>query len=225
MYSFKYNNETVHFNYVKDDYIADSWKNGIFYENTLLEKIKSLNIDGVYVDVGSHHGNHSIFFDKFCNSNKVISIEGNPFNFNYLNMNVNENKCKNTLHKLIVSDKVGETLTMKYNTSNTGCSRVVDSVINNSNRDKNIVNNTTDTLDNLLKNEENITLIKLDIENYEYPALIGAQKIIEKHSPLIVIELHKTNPHYNEINTFLSKHNYKTDNISYARSPTFIYTK
>ena len=59
-------------------------------------------------------------------------------------------------------------LTMKYNTKNTGASRVVDSKINISNKDKNIINNTTDTLDNLLKTEKAISLMKLDIEKYEY---------------------------------------------------------
>ena len=84
MYSFVYNNENVYFNYIENDHISNYWKNNTFYEIKLLEKIKSLNLNGVYVDVGSHHGNHSIYFEKFCNSEKVISIEGNSFNFNYL---------------------------------------------------------------------------------------------------------------------------------------------
>jgi predicted RNA methylase len=69
-------------------------KKNLFYEIELLEKIKSLNLQGLYVDVGSHHGNHSIYFDKFCNSDKVISIEGNPFNFEYLKKNININNRK-----------------------------------------------------------------------------------------------------------------------------------
>ena len=177
----------------------------------------------MYVDVGSHHGNHSIYFDKFCNSKKVISIEGNPFNFKYLKKNITKNKCKNILYNKIVSDKSGKMLTMKYNTKNTGASRVVDSKINVSNKDKNIINNTTDTLDNLLKTEKDISLMKIDIENYEYPALLGAQNIINKHHPVIIIELYKNNPYYNEIKKFLYKNNYKTDNINYAEAPTFIY--
>jgi len=223
MYSFKYNNENVYFNYVLGDHIASEWKNKIFYEIRLLEKIKSLNLNGLYVDVGSHHGNHSIYFEKFCNSDKVISIEGNPFNFNYLKMNIAQNKCKNILFNIIVSDKEGETLTMKYDMKNTGCSSVVNSKINTSVKSKNYINNTTTTLDNLLKNEENISLIKLDIENYEYYALLGAQNIINKHRPVIIIELHRNNPYYREIINFLHKNKYKTDGISYAGSPTFIY--
>lgn len=223
MYSFKYNNENVYFNYVLNDHISNSWKNNTFYEIKLLEKIKSLNLNGLYVDVGSHHGNHSIYFDKFCNSEKVISIEGNQYNFAYLKKNINQNKCNNTLFNIIVSDKEDQTLTMEYNMNNTGSSMVVNSKINTYDTNQIQIQNTTNTLDNLLKNEENIILIKLDIENYEYYALLGAQNIINKHRPVIVIELHKNNPYYNEIINFLDKNNYKTDGINYACSPTFIY--
>ncbi len=228
MYSFKYNNENVYFNYIENDHISKFWKIKTFYELKLLEKIKSLNLNGVYVDVGSHHGNHSVYFEKFCNSEKVISIEGNPFNFNYLKMNITKNKCKNILFNTIVSDKEDETLTMKYNMHNTGMSRVVMNVTpnntdNTDNTDNGLIQNTTNTLDNLLKNEENISIIKIDIENYEYYALLGGQNIINKHRPVIVIELHKNNLYYNEIINFLDKNNYKTDGINYAMSPTFIY--
>ena len=32
-----------------------------FYEDKLLEKARSLNLKGVYVDIGANIGNHSIF--------------------------------------------------------------------------------------------------------------------------------------------------------------------
>lgn len=224
--SFSYDTETLYFNYIKNDHISMFWNHKVFYEDRLLEKIKSLNLNGLYVDVGSHHGNHSIFFDKFCSSDKVISIEGNPFNFNYLKKNITQNKCKNILYNTIISNKVGENLTMQYNLGNTGSSMVINSEIESKigiSNTTNIISNTTNTLDNLLKEEENITLVKIDIENYEYHALLGSQNIITKYKPIIVIELHKTNPYYNEIINFLNKNNYKTDGINYAVSPTFIY--
>jgi FkbM family methyltransferase len=222
MYSFIYDKKKIYFDSVKNDYIANSWKNETFYELKLLEKIRSLNLNGSYVDVGSHHGNHSIYFNKFCNSDKVISIEGNPFNFNYLKKNLTQNKCKNNYYNIIVSDKKDEILNMKYNLNNTGMSKVISSK-NNITSLENIISNKTDTLDNLLKNEKNITLIKFDIENYEYNALMGCQSIITKHKPIIIIEIHKSNPHYDKIINFLKKNNYKTDGINYAASPTFIY--
>lgn len=223
IHKFSYNGENVKFNYIEGDHIATCWKSGYFYEQRLLEKIKSLNLNGVYIDVGSHFGNHSIYFDKFCKSNKVISIEGNPSNFNYLNKNIIENNCKNILYNEIVSDSKGDILTMEYNLKNTGNSKVIHDINKINTKNTLTITNITNTLDNLLKNEENITIIKLDIEGYEYKALLGAQSIINRHHPVIITELHHDNSYYNEIINFLNKNNYKTDNINYAYSPTFIY--
>lgn len=212
-YCFYYNDQLLKFNYVEGDWISKSWKKNEFYELRLLEKIRSLNIKGVYIDVGAQHGNHSIYFDKFCPSEKVISIEGNPYNFNYLKQNINNN-CKNViLHNIIVNDNPGETLYMKYSKSNTGGSQVVKNAINSN------CKNTSNTLDNLLINEVNISLIKMDIENYEYYALLGAVNVIEKHKPVIIIELHeKTNPYYENIIEFLTDRKYVSDHISLAQN-------
>jgi len=221
-YKFNYDDKVIYFNFVPGDHISHSWKNGQFYEQKLLEKIRSLNLVGVYVDVGSHHGNHSVYFDKFCDSEKVISIEGNPFNFEFLKRNIDGNNCQNILYNKIVDANEGVNLTMEYNLQNTGSSMVIVTEgpsLENCKR----ITNTTDTIDNLLKNEDKICLIKMDIENYEYKAMLGAREIIEKYHPVIVIELHKNNPYYKEIVDFLDKNNYKTDNINYACSPTFIY--
>lgn len=217
-YIFNYNNQLLKFNYIEGDWISKSWEKNEFYELRLLEKIRSLNIKGVYIDVGAHHGNHSIYFDKFCPSEKVISIEGNPYNFNYLKQNINNN-CKNViLHNIIVNDNPGDTLYMKYSKNNTGNSWVVKNEINSG------CKNISNTLDNLLINEVNISLIKVDIKNYEYYALLGAVNVIEKYKPIIIIELHKTNPFYENIIDFLTDRKYFSDNISLATSPTYIYT-
>ncbi|MFO0810548.1 MAG: FkbM family methyltransferase [Gemmataceae bacterium] len=37
------------------------------------------------------------------------------------------------------------------------------------------------------------TVIKIDIEGYEYHALCGARKVLERHRPVLVIELHPMN--------------------------------
>jgi len=222
MYSFLYNNKQIRFENIEGDLISLNWKKGTFYEIKLLEKIKNLNIEGIYVDIGAHHGNHSIFFDTFCNSTKVISIEGNPFNFNFLKKNIELNECSLTLlHNIIITDKENEIQYMKYNLGNTGSSRIIEK--EDTNKEKDVISNNTITLDKLLENEGKISLMKFDIENYEYKALLGAEKIISKYHPIIIIELHNDNTYYQEIINFLKKYNYKTDGINYAHSPTFIY--
>jgi hypothetical protein len=223
MISFLYENELVKFDYIEGDYISQSWKKKLFYEIKLLKKIKSLKVNGTYIDVGSHHGNHSVYFDKFCNSDKVISIEGNPFNFEYLKKNISNNNCNNILHNLIISDKKDKKLYMKYDLLNTGNSKIINEDTVNEDENKNYISNKTTTLDDLLKDEINITLMKFDVEGHEYYALLGAVEIIEKFHPIIVIELHGS-PYYKKIVQFLSERNYKSDRINYGLSPTYIYT-
>ena len=82
-YIFYYDNKFLNFNFIEGDWISKSWEKKEFYELKLLEKIRYLNIKGVYIDVGAHHGNHSIYFDKFCKSEKVV-YRRKPHNFKYL---------------------------------------------------------------------------------------------------------------------------------------------
>ena len=79
---------------------------GNFYEIRLLEKIKTLNLNGVYIDVGANVGNHSLFFSLFCNASKVISIEADENIYNLLNRNLSDNLSteKYQTHNYAISD-------------------------------------------------------------------------------------------------------------------------
>ena len=46
-------------------------------------------------------------------------------------------------------------------------------------------------LDEILENEE-VTMIKMDIEDSELPALVGAGKLIQKNHPILYMGLHTT---------------------------------
>lgn len=216
---FKYKDITIKFEWYNDN-DNQKWRwNNKFYEDKLLEKLKSFNLTGTYIDVGAHLGNHTIFFDKFCNSEKVISIEGSPYTFEYTLKNAKTNNLtKTNIYNYIVSDKDNEMIEIGLDHIN-NCGQM--SIYGKHKYYKSVVKSIT--LDTLLKDEDKISLIKIDVENSEYNVLLGAIDIIEKHKPIIIIELHKTNPYYNEILHFLEKNNYKSDNINYAISPTFIY--
>ena len=219
-----------------NDHISNHYYNNSFYDEATLNKIKDLNVKGTYVDVGAHIGNHSLFFKLFCNSDKVISIEGNTLNYNFLITNIKQNNLNENIisyNNIIdeyddIEKKIGHSTL--YN-NNSGCSLVIenDSNINNYNY---IQINKTKKLDTILKNETNITLIKLDIEGYEYQALQGCRKTIEKYHPIIVIELHTesingksnidcaTNKYEKDIRFFLEEYNYK---IHYKKDCDYIF--
>ena len=220
---FKFKNENIIFNYINGDWISRWWIKKNFYELKLLEKINSLNLKGLYVDAGAHFGNHSIYFSKFCDSTKVISIEGSELNYKYLQKNKIANNCTNIeVHNKIVGDEddIKYKMTGPY-LKNTGVSRVLNNDEAKSCSKKN-PENISVRLDTLLKDEENVVLIKFDIELFEYKGLMGCEKTIEKFKPVIVIENHEDSKDYHNILLFLSKHNYSSDNLNYAHS-TKIY--
>jgi len=46
-----------------------------FYEQSFLDYIGSLNLRGVYLDIGGNVGNHALYFARFCKSTLVYTFE------------------------------------------------------------------------------------------------------------------------------------------------------
>lgn len=53
-------------------------------------------------------------------------------------------------------------------------------------------------LDSIIPQDTKVTIIHLDVEGYEQEVLNGAAEIINKNSPLIILEIHKEAVRYNE---------------------------
>ena len=79
-------------------------------------------------------------------------------------------------------------------------------------------------LDYLLQDVENIVLIKIDVEGFELEIINGAQKILERQSPVIFAEL-ATEIEFKSVSNELSKYGYTTDCINYAGTPTYLFQK
>lgn len=186
---------------------------GNFYELKLLEKVKSLNLNGSYIDVGANIGNHSVFFSKFCNSKKVISIELDEKIYNVLNENV-KNLNNVTTMNIGVGEKFKKVKISDIDKTNVGMTKIVGD-------DGDII---VDTLDNLLKDIDDISLIKIDVEGYEKNVLLGAKNIITKHSPVIIAEL-RDGREFDEFFSIMSEMGYETDKINYASTPTYFFHK
>ena len=63
----------------------------------------------------------------------------------------------------------------------------------------------TVALDEVLPIDEKITMIKMDIEGSEYPALIGASNIIKKYKPKLMISLYHSGEDYTRIPLLLKE--------------------
>ena len=186
-----------------------------FYELKLLEKVKSLKLKGTYIDVGANIGNHTVFFSKFCDSENVISIELDNKIFNVLNKNVEDLKLTNvTTLNIGVGEKYKLVKTSDIDKTNVGMTKIVG-------EDGDVV---VDTLDSLLSDINDISLIKLDVEGYEKNVLLGAKEIIKKHSPVIIAEL-RDGEEFDEFELLANELGYYTDKINYASTPTYFWYK
>lgn len=153
------------------DGIYRSWARGAFFELDVLNWCRDTVPDGgLFVDVGAHVGNHSVFFGAVLGA-KVISVEPNlPLAYTVMR---NMIACDLTPHvfPVGVSDKTGIGQVSLWATGYTTVPTV--------------------TVDNLLEAAfpgEPVSLLKIDVEGHELHVLRGADKIICRDYPAIAVE-------------------------------------
>ena len=197
--TFNYKNKDISFLYLENDLICKNWVEfNRFYEKDILEYILGLNLTGVYIDCGSHFGNHTIFFAKYTKADKIISIEGNPYTYEVLQKNIIKNSSENViLINNLVGDKDDELYQIGFpqssllgkNIKNTGRSHILLEEKYKYSFDK-VYTNTSVKIDTLLETIEiktPVSFIKLDVERFEYFALLGCEKTIAKYKPILHI--------------------------------------
>ncbi len=188
-----------------------------FYEHQLLEKAQSLNLEGVYIDIGANIGNHSVYFNRFCNATKVYSFEIDEAIFSILKRNM-EHNCKDGTYHLSdigILDKKGFVDLSDTNHLNAGMTKIVN--VEGTHRE-------VDTLDNVMQGVDNIALIKMDVEGFELDIIRGAQHILETQSPVIFAEL-ATKAEFKNFKQAVAQFGYATDMVNYAATPTYLFQK
>jgi FkbM family methyltransferase len=140
------------------------------------------------IDIGANIGNHSVYFAEFFES--VFAFEPNPRTFALLKVN-SEFACLNrniTCFNYGLSDQNSH-LFFKTSKSNTGESSIVDETFKNGNNGVFLIDvKRADEIEQLF--ERDISLIKIDVEGHDLPALKGAKELIRKNKPIILFEQH-----------------------------------
>ena len=166
------------------------------YEKEVLEGLKDFifnKIDtqkSVCLDVGANIGNHTLYFAQFFN--QVYSIEPHPEIFELLKFNVRKyNNVK--VFQFGLSNKNDEMIIATDQDTSYGSSSLRNKV--NSKFEKgadgfNVQVKKFDDFFNQINEENNISFIKLDIENHEIQALQGMKKTLKQNSPIICFEQH-----------------------------------
>lgn len=149
------------------------------------------------LDIGANIGVHSVFFSKLVGATgKVYSFEPVEYNLKRLNMNIRLNGVNNVT---IVNKGVGDTNTIKtmnvYKESSPNLA--VNSFLDYDYIQESIQDGLVEkkefeiiTIDSFIEEHgiESVDFVKMDIEGFEYYALLGAKKLIREKTPPIILE-------------------------------------
>lgn len=195
--------------------------NEIFLEN-LYDKEFEIKLGDIVFDIGASIGWYACKVSKLIgDKGKIIAIEPNPKNFNFLIKNIQLNKLNN-----IDALNIGVWSSKKK--LNFLCKGYGSSIrdIKDTKKDNNIITINVNTIDNLIKELkiEKINLIKMDIEGAETKALLGAKNALNSFDmlKLIIAAYHRNSDGietYKILIPFLKRLNFK---IKYDRIPFII---
>lgn len=169
-----------------------------FYEPDMLQYIEALRLPGAYVDAGAYVGTHSIFFALYCPPSTVHAFEPVAEFHQVLARNVAANAAADRirLHAVGLSDVV-----QTVETELEGRRSVID----------------CRRLDDLI--DEPISLIKVDVEGMELVVLRGAERLIERHRPLMFLEAH-TEELRGALAAYLDRFGYQATGRVFNSTPT-----
>ena len=143
--------------------------------------------DSICLDVGAHHGNHSIFFSKFFKN--VYSFEPNEDNYELLKLNTK--KIKNIkIYNIGLSD-LEQNVSMERLEYSSGDSKIIENYSKNINNNLNVINAKLVKFDQFINSinfEGKISYIKVDVEGHEQKVFEGMKNTLIKYSPIIHFE-------------------------------------
>ena len=226
--------------------LRNSLERKIFLENSfeneqinfIKKNIENVNFD-YFIDIGAYIGYYTLYFSKFPNIEKIISIEANKTNYDNLLKNISLNKLNNVIaHNFACSDTDSQVKLWYSDPNKMGGSSVLNTndyefnkYSSNPNLDQNHLkkhynksykdynkskenffyqNIESKKFDNIFNAINKNLLIKIDVERHEIFVLKGAEKILNNNKIFLQIEIFPEL--FNDINDFLISRNFKLIN-------------
>jgi FkbM family methyltransferase len=164
-------------------------------------------INGIFIDVGAHAGKYSI---PAANNPEVtvVALEPDPFNFGLLRKNVELNKLPN----IICLNKGAFSSAGKIPFYTTGRGEGMHSIYRQpgSQQEEMIEVDTLDNILDQLKIGKHVSLIKIDVEGAEWEVLQGAERILAKDQPDLLIEIWRDDhSRFEKIKAYLQRFGYE----------------
>lgn len=166
------------------------------HEKDFLFFLDMLPKEGVVLDIGANLGVMSYYLAKDHSSRQVLAFEPIPYNFRNLTRIVRKFKLSNIqLFQLALGDKNGTVemvLPVEYSVRFHGLAHVKHDSITDKNEGE-VFECPVKRLDDVIaeSDSENLRIagIKIDVENFEYYVLKGAENLLKQHKPSIYCEL------------------------------------
>ena len=159
-------------------------ENSGFFENVEVHACQHLIKSGDRVlDIGANLGSYTkIFAHLVGTEGKVIGFEPNPENYQLLTINLRDEASKNIvfLHQMALGNELG-TLDLFLSEENNGKHRLYESVLCS----KNSV--LVDVLPGDKIVDAPIDFIKIDVEGFEYQAILGLKTLIKASPKLLIL--------------------------------------
>jgi FkbM family methyltransferase len=172
-------------------------------EFSLLKKLFAAARGGALIDIGAHIGCYVLEFRRYSNA-QIIAFEPSPFVFEILGKNVAINSLEGVeIRRCACGDMNGQiwlNAGINSSISQSGSLQLRDCASPLSNCEESHGTARQEmaehlsvrlaALDDELESLENISFLKVDCEGFEYHVLSGAKRILDKHRPIVLIELH-----------------------------------
>ena len=162
---------------------------GDYHELNTIKKISG-NDKVLFLDCGCNYGFYSLYVASLSSENQIISVEASKKTLEELNKNLNLNNFSNIyFYNNAISDT--DEKIINFNESEKDWESSIIHQNYNSNESSIVNSIKIDTLVQDYELEKYKIIIKLDIEGNEMSGIHGSLDLIEKSSPLIIIEFSK----------------------------------
>ena len=161
------------------------FQTGTYEKGTLYFIASCLNRGDCFVDIGANIGLMSIFASQCVgNSGKILAFEAHPETHELLLENIILNHIENTdTFNFALGNETGKaTIYDNWNVNRGGASLVIHAE-NSTGFEVDVK-----TLDEVIQNDFQPKMIKIDVEGFEFQVLKGATNTIKNCKPILIIE-------------------------------------
>jgi FkbM family methyltransferase len=161
------------------------FQTGTYEKGTLYFITSCLNRGDCFIDIGANIGLMSIFASQCVgNSGKILAFEAHPETHELLQENIALNHIENidTFNFALGNETGKATIYDNWNVNRGGASLVIHAE-NSTGFEVDVK-----TLDEVIQNDFQPKMIKIDVEGFEFQVLKGATNTIKNCKPILIIE-------------------------------------